>query len=355
MKDTTNSLITCEQCGKRVHRKPSQIKRSSHSFCSVACKAKWQKTHFQGKANPNYRKEKLYAICVVCGKSFKVFSSQIGRGKKYCSVSCYNKVRAKKKPLKETLLGLYHNKKLSTIKIGEQLGLSSTTVNYWLRKYGIHIRTHSELAIIKNPAKSGVARNKIGEKSRDRWENKKYRENIINQLKGKKHTEKHKKKISKSLIGNQRRTGIPHTEKVKRNLSQASKRNWKNIDYVRKVMAGLHYTPNKSELTVIRMIEENALPFRYVGDGEFIIDGKCPDFISTDGSKKVVEVFGEPWHDPDESDKIYVDPERTEEGRTKFLNEHEYDCLIIWHKELSDEKSVLDKLKAFSMNKGGLL
>jgi len=41
---------------------------------------------------------------------------------------------------------------------------------------------------------------------------------------GKKLSEEHKEKVSKSLIGNQRRKGIPHTPEVKAKLAEASKK-----------------------------------------------------------------------------------------------------------------------------------
>lgn len=262
-------------------------------------------------------------------------------------MACYNKIQAKKKPPKKLLKSLYVDQWISAVQIADQLNISTPTVYYWLRKYGMHVRTHSEIARVKNPSDGVKARKKMSEKAKKRWLDPEYRENIINKLSGRNLTEEHKLKISESLIENQYRKGIPHTPEDKEKMSRASKRNWKKLSYVRKVMDGLQYKPNKSELLVKKLIDDNGLPFDYVGDGKMVIDGKCPDFISRDGSK-IIEVFGEPWHDPNHTSKMRVKPGRTEKDRIKFFNERGYKCLILWHKELSDEKAVLEKLKSFN-------
>ncbi len=40
---------------------------------------------------------------------------------------------------------------------------------------------------------------------------------------GAKHSDEHKAKVSKSLIGNQRRTGIPHSQEIKDIINQKTK------------------------------------------------------------------------------------------------------------------------------------
>ena len=66
------------------------------------------------------------------------------------------------------------------------------------------------------------------------------------------------------------------------------------------------------------------LPYRYVGNAQFIINGKCPDFIHSGGKNKLIEFFGERWHRPEE-----------EFTKTEFFAKSGYEVLIIWQKELS--------------------
>ena len=39
--------------------------------------------------------------------------------------------------------------------------------------------------------------------------------------------------------------------------------------------------------------ENNNLPYKYVGDGSFMIENKNPDFINTNGGKIAVEVYAD--------------------------------------------------------------
>lgn len=83
-----------------------------------------------------------------------------------------------------------------------------------------------------------------------------------------------------------------------------------------------HKFPNKEEEKLIYFFNRWNLPFKYVGDGSFKVDGKCPDFIH--GTKKIIiEYFGELWHDDSDEPK-----------RIKFFEERGWSCLIIWGKEV---------------------
>jgi very-short-patch-repair endonuclease len=45
------------------------------------------------------------------------------------------------------------------------------------------------------------------------------------------------------------------------------------------------------EAKFIEIIKDNNLPFKFVGNGDFIIDGLNPDFINTGGEKIAIEVY----------------------------------------------------------------
>lgn len=110
---------------------------------------------------------------------------------------------------------------------------------------------------------------------------------------------------------------------------------WKNLDFVKKVMKSWGAKPNKLEQQLIDLFQEKEFPFRFVGDGKVLIDGKIPDFISLD-EKLIIELFGVHWH-----------PQEEEEERRKFFKRHGYDCLIIWDNELKNEQEVVEKVWRF--------
>lgn len=298
-------------------------------------------------------------VCPVCGKKFKAWPSEVGRGRKYCSPKCYCKVQPNRKleqeGLEEALRNLYVEQKLTTIEIGKRLRCDPKTVTYWMDKLGIPRRSQSEIMTMNNPAKRPEVKKKMSEKAKKRakkpsfrkrmsevakklWADPEFRERKVKQLRESNSGE------NNPNYGNR----YSHTEETKQHLRETSKRLWKKPEYARKVVSSLQEKPNSYEEVVIGVLEENNLPFKYVGNGQVVIDGKVPDFVATDGSKRVIELFGRPWHDPDHSDKIEVKYDRTEVGRTHFFSERGYDCLILWDDELSDEEEITKRIRVFT-------
>jgi very-short-patch-repair endonuclease len=120
-----------------------------------------------------------------------------------------------------------------------------------------------------------------------------------------------------------------------RSKSEATKLCWKKPQYQERVFNGIKRRPSKGEQTLIRLMEENKLPFEYCGDGRTFIGGRCPDFIIYD-RKKIIEFFGDYWHDSEE-----------EKERKEFFAKYGFETLVIWEHELNDEDGVLQKIKTF--------
>jgi G:T-mismatch repair DNA endonuclease (very short patch repair protein) len=102
--------------------------------------------------------------------------------------------------------------------------------------------------------------------------------------------------------------------------------------------------PNRSERALIRILSENNLPFKYVGNGEVVIGGKNPDFIHSAGQRKVIELFGIYWHSP-----LYgkVKPTMTYDAVVRHYAEHGYECLVLWDTELQNEKLIVNRITKF--------
>lgn len=103
--------------------------------------------------------------------------------------------------------------------------------------------------------------------------------------------------------------------------------------------------PNKLEKRLEQIIQRHNLPFKYVGNGKFILGGKCPDFLNVDGRKQVIEVFGDYWHT--ERARCF---EETEEGRKQFFAKYGFGCLILWEHELNNlpEQEIVEKVETMS-------
>jgi len=103
--------------------------------------------------------------------------------------------------------------------------------------------------------------------------------------------------------------------------------------------------PNALEQRFIDMIEKHNLPYKYVGDGRFLIGGRNPDFMNINGQKKLIEVFGIYYHSPLKNPKIRW--KSTYNETIRHYKKHNYKCMIIWDYELNDEKNIMERLKNY--------
>lgn len=191
---------------------------------------------------------------------------------------------------------------------------------------------------------------KVGKKAKERWANPEYKKKVSDALKGENNPlwgkpawNKGKRcpQISAGLKGRQ------FSEETRRKMSEAQKGKHvgeanpfygkKHIEEsLKKMFKSLGARPNKPEQFLIRFFQENKIPLRYVGDGQVIIDGKCPDFINNNGGKQLLELFGDHWHEPEE-----------EEQRINAFAQYGFQTLIIWEHELKTPSNVLTKVQAF--------
>ncbi|GAI78435.1 unnamed protein product, partial [marine sediment metagenome] len=170
-------------------------------------------------------------------------------------------------------------------------------------------------------------------------------------MRGRRLSENHRRRISE---GNK---GRVFTEETKRKIGLKSrvtlKKLWKNPEYraeqVKRIISGWRRKPTRPEKRMIEIFEKHGLPFIYNGYiGGMVIGGKVPDFISTEGKQKVVEVFGRFFHDPNFPRHLSPIPEsKTFQGTIHHYSQHGYDCLIFWEDQLKDENFVLRKVRAF--------
>lgn len=219
---------------------------------------------------------------------------------------------------------------LSTRQLAKILDVSASTIQVRLRLIGL-IRSNAEA--IKN---------------------RKYRhtpeklEKMRRAALGRKHSVETKAKISKSHLGKLNPNYGKHPSLETRAKLSASHTGIKNPFY------GKHHSaqtlqiilqikpPNKQEQKVQNLLDVY-FPgeWKFVGDGQLIIGGLCPDFTNINGKKCLIELFGDHWH----SGSMVESWTRTELGRIMCYNSYGYKCLVIWEHELKDEKALVGRLK----------
>jgi len=121
---------------------------------------------------------------------------------------------------------------------------------------------------------------------------------------------------------------------------------WKSR-WIERFMSAQNVRPNSLELKILGIAQRHNLPLKYVGNGQVVIGGKCPDFIDNNGQKKIIEVFGEYWHR-----RKGIPWHQTEYGTKKVYAQYGFACLILWENEIksASEKCLLTKLQEFLKN-----
>jgi len=89
---------------------------------------------------------------------------------------------------------------------------------------------------------------------------------------------------TKAKLKGQKRSG-----EVRLKMSNAKKGKPLSAEHIRKVLT--RRTPTSLEKKFQNIVDKNNLPYKFVGDGSFMIERKNPDFINTNGHKIAIEVY----------------------------------------------------------------
>jgi len=97
---------------------------------------------------------------------------------------------------------------------------------------------------------------------------------------------------------------------------------WQDPEYrertIKAALKGLLKRPTSLEQDLIKFFNKHSLPFKYVGDGSFLIGYKNPDFINTDGRKIAIEV----------RNSFFSKPHYAEKRKAHFAK-YGWDCIIL--------------------------
>lgn len=322
-------------------------------------------------------------------------------GKKY-SAEHNKKISENHSGEKNHFYGKHHTeeakRKISESKKGKYIGINSYMWNKHLSeetkqklreanlgKHQSETTIQKRILSRKGYHHSDLTKKKLSENNARFWKGKTFSEETKQKMRetstGKHHTEKTKQKlhkiglnrlhtketrikmseitknhwkneeIAKKMIkGLWHQSGMPPptigyipTEETRKKMSKNIKERWKDEESAKKMIAGLRIRPNKCEL-MLDSILQNHFPneWKYVGDGNTIINGLCPDFINVNGKKKIIELFGKHWHKGEG-----LSYHRTEEGRRSTFKKIGFDMLVIWDYELKNERKVIEKIRCF--------
>ena len=267
---------------------------------------------------------------------------------------------------KEQLHQWYIVERMPMNKINLLVGCSNSTIKKYLIRFSIPVRNQSESLMGIKPSENTI---RMMRQRKKEWHEKnrgtdKYKEmfkRVSEKHKGKIVSEETRRKcsisfkgriasletrmkMSKSASGSKRRLRTPEEKnKIRIDMTNLWKKDGYRKNQLIKIFEGFNIRPNKPESRVMEIIENNKFGFRYVGDGKIWFEGRDssynPDFIN-EGKKLIIEVYGDYWHNRNESKLRDVE-------RIKTYIENGYKCLVIWEKDIKDETLVIKKINNF--------
>lgn len=238
--------------------------------------------------------------------------------------------------LAEKTFQLYWSEQKSPVEIIAilNLPLSSQAITCMFHRLGIPVRTCAEALFLRpkrtlteehryktSQALKGRPLTRVGFHHTEETREKLHLFNLGNQRGlGYRHTDSAKQRMSKTRMGH------PVSSEARFKMSTARKQLWKNPSYAEKAIRSFQMRPTAPELKVIEAIKVGNLPFVYNGNrGEFIISGKCPDFVNINGDKALIEVFGDYWH-----------KEEDESKRKEVFIQYGFKTLILWESHIKE-------------------
>lgn len=247
-------------------------------------------------------------------------------------------------PGKTELERFYRQDGYSVRALAALYGVSTGPIRRWLKLYAIPRWTKSET-------------------NRRTWANTEYRTKKAASIRKAKADPSHRALISQLLtkvgsdpavrekrrqahlgthLSPETKAKVSRARKLDPNNSERMKARWHDPEMRARMIANmgkaLQRRPTKPERRLINIVAKYNLPYRYTGDGSFIVAGLNPDFVNINGAKIAIEVFGDHWHKElaDSTHRLFV----TEESRRKKLAEFGWNMLVLWEselKKLSDE------------------
>lgn len=283
--------LICKHCKIKFEVKPMY---KCKIFCSKKCHLVYVKKNMH----------RISLICLYCGNKFKIPPHL--KNRKYCSKNCSYKGK---------IGNIRKRVKIKCVECGDAFSVMPCRKRKFCNK-------------------------KCGYKNLS-----KARMGSGNPCFGKKYSLESRKRMSRDRKGRKMR------EETKKKIGKKNKISikelWKNGDYKEKQLIaqrnGMEKRPTKPEKIMINLIKENNLPFNYVGDGSFWVrkNEGCfnPDFINIK-EKLIIEVFGDYWHNREDSKK-------RDKQRLKTYKRRGFKTIIVWEHELEETIQVIDRIVNF--------
>ena len=301
------------------------VKRAREIKRKISESEKGNKNHFYGKKHTEKTKRLMSEIRIRndyhTSGEFKKGQTPWNKGKK--SVP-----RVSKSVLKT----LYYEKELTTEKVGVVFGVRALTVRKWMEYYGLKRRKPSEF--------------KMGDEQRrhikeNHWSKKPEWKEKFDALIEKNKFKKGEPPWCKGLTKEEHPSLMRISEKLKEDWGKPEQRQRR----VKLWIKGNKKSPNNPEKAFMSLCEKYQLPYKYVGDGGVVLGGHIPDFINTNGEKKIVNINGIYWHLwKHQKENPSLTKKDVEIKEMAHYEPYGFKSIIIWEDEMDNDKIILKKL-----------
>lgn len=277
------NYVKCDNCGKEVYKTPYHLKAKNH-FCSNKCRGRWMSKNIVGKAHPGYNKKNI--LCDNCGKLIQITPYQLIFKNHFCNRKCFSKFKKGKAPWNKGLKGV-------------------------------------QVAWNKGILQSQAFRDILSKAHRGKHIPKSIRRKMSEAHKGKVCLEETKKKIAEA---NKER---PPWNKGKKLPPYSKERIRKSLQ--RRI-------PSSLEEKFQKISHKYNLPYKFVGNGSFILGNYNPDFININNKKIAIEVYDRYY-----KKRNYISIEEWRKKRAKIFKEFGWKIMFFDETEVNEDY-VLSKL-----------
>lgn len=132
--------------------------------------------------------------------------------------------------------------------------------------------------------------------------------------------------------------GIPCSEATKEKIGAPQRGKILSAETVKRILT--RRTPTSLEMKFQGIIEKNNLPYKFVGDGSFMIGRKNPDFININGEKIAIEVYAR-YYKLRHAETV----REWQEDRERVFKEYGWSAIFFDETQVN-EANVLSKLRA---------
>lgn len=111
----------------------------------------------------------------------------------------------------------------------------------------------------------------------------------------------------------------------------------RKAEWIKKALKTRNRGPSKFELYLEKIINKHGLPYKYTGNGTFMIGFLNPDFVNVNGEKKCIEVYYSYY-----KNKRFGSEQKYQSWRNKWLKKYGWTAVYLNENDLkkSDEEIV---------------